>query len=152
MTQLRRNASSISNYFDSLFDGVGHRGSSFSDCDWIAHDGRTQRFLVMEFKGPQEPNISLGQRRMLGGLALIPRFTVWALRVLDGGMIRFLCVPRGVKDRWSDHIEEITGDECRERYAAWWDNRTSARVVVPRVDTSMQDLLAQWEREGLPFD
>lgn len=38
MTQSRSKPDSISNWLDDILDGIGKRGSSFTDVDWISHN------------------------------------------------------------------------------------------------------------------
>lgn len=114
VTQRRNDPDSIRNHFDRIAEGIGHRGSSFSDLDAISHDGRTHRFLVQEFKRPNEM-MSAAQRALLTDLAKEPRFTVWFLMKMNEGEIV-----------WSDFLslspEIITAEQYRERLREWWDN------------------------------
>lgn len=121
MTVLRRDPSSITNYFDELFRGIGHRGSSFMDldnaCFCVSHDGETKRALIMEFKDKDEP-CSKGQQRVLEGLTeLSDRITCWYLQRQSGGVVHFAEYRKGA----TQCMERITEPECRERYRQWWD-------------------------------
>ena len=116
MTQLRCDPGSIRNEVDRILEGIGHRGSSFSDLDAISHDVRTHRFLVQEFKRPGEA-LSAGQRLLLTDLSLEARFTVWYVMVMRDGQIAWADM------RWPDSIDVISQDDYRARFAAWWDNR-----------------------------
>lgn len=122
MTVLRRDPSSISNYFDRLFDGIGHRGSSFTDVDELkySHDGWTDRFLFMEFKRDGE-GCPAGQRRGLEALSKLPGVTSWYLQLRTDGKITFAEYTNGSLEL----IDMITPDECRERFAAWWAGEVS---------------------------
>lgn len=136
MTQLRKvccpqcgyNLEPISNYFDALLDGIGHRGSSFTDIDGTAHDEATDRWLFMEFKGPGEA-LSKGQRRHLSKLARKNYLTVWCLRKRGDGTIDWCDVA-------TRRAEVITPEELKERYRRWWNNEpflppNTGSVVVP---------------------
>lgn len=69
----------VSNHFDLIFKGIGHRGSSFSDCDWITHDLAGNRFLLMEFKRADE-ELSDGQELLLRGFAALPACSAIVVR------------------------------------------------------------------------
>lgn len=125
MTQLRHCKCDNSNYFDRVLSGIGHRGSSFSDIDAITHDGKTQRFLLQEFKREGEPR-DQAQHWMLRDLALTLRklpdhFTVWTVERRDDG--RFGWAVYGQPSR------VITRDEYRGRFAAWWEDRAFIQDV-----------------------
>lgn len=115
MTQLRRCKCGISNYFDTILQGIGHRGSSFTDVDAVAHDGRTHRFLFQEFKQDGEP-LHPSQHWMLKDLVAIPaHFTVWLMVKRRDGQIG-----------WSEfgHAERVISvAEYQGRVAAWWADR-----------------------------
>ncbi len=130
MTQHRIDPDRLSNYFDRLLEGIGHRGSSFTDLDLlnsdgcgcipfrlsaITHDGRTERFIIQEFKYEGE-TISRGQRRTLIGLARKPDFTVWIVIKRDDGLLDFCDVA-------TDRSETISTDEYKSRFKDWWENR-----------------------------
>lgn len=121
MTQLRRDTGALSNYFDRVLHGVGHRGSSFTDLDAITHDGRTGRFLVQEFKQPSE-KLSPGQRRLLEGLAALwPRFTVWYVQRWSDGQIAWADM------RAQESIDVLSEAEYRRRFEDWWCERYCLR-------------------------
>lgn len=117
MTVLRRDPQHISNYFDRLLSGIGHRGSSYMDLDHFAHDGRTHRFLGIEFKQINE-RLDKAALIALEDLALEPRWTVWFMGRSEAGLVV-----------WGDFralkisIQTISEADCRERYEAWWENR-----------------------------
>jgi VRR-NUC domain-containing protein len=118
MTQLRHCKCDLSNWADKIFKGIGHRGSSFADLDFIAHDKNTHRFLAIEYKRPGE-NLSEGQRILLADLALEARFTVWFLLFGENGQFGWIDMA------WyrPQDIQTIELDQLQERYAAWWVNR-----------------------------
>lgn len=128
MTQLRHCKCGISNYFDRIYDGIGHRGSSFSDIDAVSHDGKTRRWLLQEFKQETEP-VDPAQHWMLRDLAALPKyFTVWLVVKRSDGLIGFA--------EYGDQLRTITVDELRGRFRAWWDNVSFSPVpVVPPDDT-----------------
>lgn len=129
MTQLRKKKcprcgeelDPISNYFDALFKGIGHRGSSFMDLDRVDYhavqDDATGRLLIFEFKGPHEKT-NVGQWRTLKGtIGISPKIEAWALRLRSDGRIDFFDIRR------STAIEIIEPAECQRRYSAWWNQR-----------------------------
>lgn len=116
MTQYRVNPNAKSNWFDTALRDIGHRGSSFCDIDACTHDEVTDRFLFQEFKRADEP-MSLGQNRLLKGLARRDFLTVWCVRRrLDGG-VDWYDVARG------GPVEAISVEEYRARFARWWANQ-----------------------------
>lgn len=119
MTQLRKQKDAISNEMDRILEGVGHRGSTFTDIDAMSHDMRTHRFLFMEFKRPNE-SMTSGQRMALCDLALEERMTVWYVQLWpngDYGQIAWADM------RWPDSIDFISVEEFRARYRSWWENK-----------------------------
>lgn len=121
MTQLRKCRDSISNYFDRVLEGVGHRGSSFTDLDAVTHDMSTGRVLIQEMKQYGEP-INEGQRRTLEHLSTLPKFTVWV--VVKG--------PRdiiGWREYRTKRAKWMTENEYRDRFQAWWNNVEYAPVT-----------------------
>lgn len=126
MTFRRNDPDAISNYFDALLHGIGHRGSSFTDVDAVTHDEATDRFLFQEFKRDGEP-LSTGQKRFLKALARKDFFTVWCVRRRSDGLLD-----------WCDvalrSAEVITTDEYRDRFRRWW-NREAARKTAPSILT-----------------
>lgn len=116
MTQLRKQKDAISNYFDRLIAGLGHRGSSFSDIDAITHDAASQRWLVQEFKQTGE-SLDKAQAWMLRDLSTLRQFTVWVVRREASGLVRWAEFRAG---RLAP--ENITEDEYRQRFSAWWNN------------------------------
>jgi hypothetical protein len=126
MTQLRHCKCGNSNYFDRILDGIGHRGSSFSDIDAVAHDHATHRFLIQEFKGQNEPD-NPAQHWMLREMrAHVPprHFTFWHVVRRTDGQIGWAVL--------GESVQVISLDEYRERYRAWWDN-VPYTPPVPRV-------------------
>src|SRR5687767_13284568 len=92
MTVLRKDAASITNWADRILAGVGHRGSSFCDVDYmtmcpkmiVTDDAVTHRFIFQELKHEGERG-SHGQTRLLEALAQVPEFTVWGIvKRIDG--------------------------------------------------------------------
>jgi hypothetical protein len=128
MTQLRHCKCDNSNYFDRVYEGLGHRGSSFSDIDGVTHDAKTQRFLFQEFKQEGEP-INPAQHWMLRDLATAFRkvpdhFTIWlVVRRHDG------CFDWAV---YGDELRTISLEELQQRFVAWWENREWQRVESTR--------------------
>jgi hypothetical protein len=143
MTQLRRAPEDISNYFDSLFAGVGHRGSSFTDIDGLVHDGKTSRFLFMEFKEPAELT-SNGQRTALVSLSRLPSVDVWLLRRLDDGWIQKIVLPTGDE-------ETLSEAKIRLRFEEWWGQVQPRQQVAPALcphgNASARDCTWCW-KEG----
>lgn len=113
MTVLRKEADNVSNYFNALENGIGHRGSSFCDVDRLTHDGATNRFLVCEFKRSSEP-LAPGQEWALRELARIPQMTVWLARARADGFIGFREFP-------SDLEHVITEEQYQTRVRDWWN-------------------------------
>lgn len=109
-----------SNYFARLEEGIGHRGSSFTDIDAVSHDGRTARFLFREFKGAREI-LSDGQKRVLMGLAELPRVTCWLVRRQPDNRLLVVEFHRGGIVTLPAEVSE---DEYRALYRAWWDQHT----------------------------
>jgi hypothetical protein len=117
VTQLVRRPLDISNYFDELERGIGHRGSSFTDADRICwtHNGKgANRFLFRELKAEGEKELNAGQKWALEALAKVPRVTVWGGRHLGGDRILF-------RDFANGKQEVITGDTWKSRVHAWWE-------------------------------
>lgn len=106
----------ISNYFNGLLAGIGHRGSSFTDIDAVTHDGHTGRWLLQEFKGPTE-SVDKSQDWHMGAIAEQPRFTSWLVRRLGGGRIGWRSYAPGA----TAYEEVITEDEYRSRFRQWWN-------------------------------
>lgn len=122
MTYLRNNPDSLSNHFDRLFRGIGHRGSSFTDIDGISHDMVTERFLVMEWKRDGEL-FNWGQVLTLQALAKLSQVTVWAIRrTHNDNIYDFVQVPPNGNGCWRDLVQQISAEELRKHYKNWWDN------------------------------
>jgi hypothetical protein len=116
VTQLRKYRDSISNYFDDVLRGIGKRGSSFADVDAITHDKDGNRFLFQEFKEESEAPISIGQSLILQGLTRKDYVTVWAVRRMRDGSLKW-------RDYALSRTEVISVAEYRRRFAGWWANR-----------------------------
>lgn len=114
VTVLRRDLSHINNYFNRLYEGVGHRGSSFADIDAVTHDGRTQRFLFQEFKHEGEP-CSPGQLYLLRSLARLPGATCWYVLLQDDGDVRWA-------DMRYETVDVISPERLRALFEQWWAN------------------------------
>lgn len=140
MTQLRRDEQAISNYFDSVLKGIGHRGSSFTDVDALTHDEATDRFLFQEFKNAGE-QLNRGQARLLKGLARRDFCTVWCVRRLSGGHLEWCDVAT------RDHAI-LTVDEYREKFRAWWSNTLAPAVETKEVAVEGGVLMADQIRWG----
>lgn len=122
MTQRRNDPDRLSNYFDHLLRGIGHRGSSFTDVDALTHDERTDRFLFQEFKRSGE-QLGRGQRRLLIGLARRDYITVWCVRLREDGDLDWCNVA-------SRLAETISVHEYQARYRRWWNNNGGASPVA----------------------
>jgi hypothetical protein len=123
MTQYRNDPQRISNFFDQLIAGIGHRGSSFSDLDAITHDKTTDRFLVQEFKHADE-TFPAGQRCLLAALAVHSSglFTVWVVVKRPHDLVLF---------EWPCQVgTPITYAEYRDRFAAWWGGAIGREMAV----------------------
>jgi hypothetical protein len=117
MTQrLRVTDGGRSNRMDRRMAGVGPRGGSFMDVDAISHDRSTGRFLVQEFKGPDE-GISRPQRETLRALAALGTwFTVWIVVERAAGGLRLITL-------WADGTEtceDVTDVGYQAAVSAWW--------------------------------
>jgi hypothetical protein len=124
MTQLRRDPGHIGNWFERLYDGIGFRGSSFSDVDKIDLDAITHdqgppchRYLIQEYKHEGE-QVGNGQAILLRALAREERVTVFQCEL--------------VRDLehiwWTDLLYPesralITCEQLRQRYEDWWHDR-----------------------------
>lgn len=103
------------NYFHRLLDGLGKRGSSFSDIDGVSHDLETKRFLVQEWKREGEI-LPTGQHWMLRGLTEIPKhFTVWQVLRRADGLLEFAL--------YGEPYKLITPLEYQDRFKSWWASR-----------------------------
>ena len=125
MTQQRNDPEAISNWFDRVLEGIGHRGSSFTNVDALAvaaltHDGNSRRFLFQEFKRPRE-ECSTGQWYALYDLARQPRTTVWLVRQGDPPETVDLTAFQEVAAGGILRAATLTLDAYRDRYRAWWD-------------------------------
>lgn len=132
MTQHRNDPDKISNYFDRLLSGIGHRGSSFMDIDAVTHDGATHRWLLQEFKHEGEP-LDKAQHWMLKDLAgeLPKHFTVWVVVKREDGLIEFADYRPGQRVS----AVTITVEEYRARFRCWWqrgDFNAGVRTEQPK--------------------
>jgi hypothetical protein len=150
LTQFRKDPHAISNYFDTLVRGVGHRGSSFTDVDAVTHDKRTGRFLYQEFKERGEP-LRKEQAIYLTDLAKQPGTSVWCVRRLGGAQIEWYDVA-------TRRHETIPEDEYRRRFTAWWADTpivlTSEPAAGPRGLVSVDEQLHEIGRIcfGINYD
>jgi hypothetical protein len=122
MAQLRKDPNHIGNFFDTLVEGIGHRGSSFADIDGVTHDMNGNRFLFQEWKHEGETvaggeYLGYGQRVLLEGLAKLG--TVWLIVKRNDGRLGF---SQPDSPRWPKLEEIITPEEYQKRYRAWWTN------------------------------
>ena len=134
MTELKKNPSAISNYFNRIEAGIAPRGGSFMDADAVdhddggshsdeqrrtlvfTHDGDGNRFLFRELKEPNELALSLGTRSALRNLSVKPGITVWGVRRLDGereGKLHFW-------DARTNREGIITVEAYRAKLNRWW--------------------------------
>jgi len=124
MTTYRADPSAISNHFDDLFSGLGHRGSSFTDVDGLVHDGRTGRFLFMEFKHEGEP-VSQAQIYALNALAKNHKnISAWFIRQMNNGTYKIADAAQATRANGAWVLlsaETIDGAVLKERFRAWWD-------------------------------
>lgn len=154
MTQLRKQKDAISNYFDSILAGIGHRGSSFTDIDGATHDGATKRWLFQEFKQDGE-KLDKAQRWMLRDISTLPaHFTVWVVVKRDDGRIGWASFPD-----ITGTYRIITVEEYQARFAAWWANKRfvdAPEIVKPcnadrwcgACGCSLQDGVEEWFSSG----
>lgn len=130
MTQLRKKCcpncgfdlDPISNYFDTLLRGIGHRGSSFTDVDACSHDEPTDRWLFQEFKGPNE-KLNRGQARHLKALSRKEYLSVWCVRRRSDGFLDWYDVA-------SRRLAVISEQEYQELFQRWWSNEPSVPDVA----------------------
>ena len=101
-----------SNYFNRLLNGIGARGSSFSDIDAYTHDRRTDRILIQEFKWDGE-ELSGAQREGLVSLGKRHDVTVWCVRRRKDGLLDWWATTEPRK-------AVITTDEYQARFGRWW--------------------------------
>ena len=113
MTQRRNHFDAVSNYFDDIERGIGKRGSSFTDIDGMSHDRDGDRFLFREFKTNGE-QMDIHQYEALKALARLPKCTVWFLRKLGDGKIRFGAIGS------NEPGEIISEEEYKQRLRKWW--------------------------------
>lgn len=141
MTQ-RKNADpdSLSNYFDRVLEGIGHRGSSFTDVDALTHDERTDRYLFQEFKQAEEA-LNRGQARLLKGLARRDFITVWCVRRRTDGFLDWCDVATRT-------AATIGLGEYQRLYRCWWNcqaikaNGTAVTPLVQGDDETLEPITA----------
>ena len=112
MTQLLREPDNISNHFDDLFNGIGHRGSSFTNVDGLIHDGKSKRFLMLEFKHWGE-SVSSGQHWAMKDFAKIPNCSSWIIH-WGAEMYKVETLP----DSLFWHLNKAG---LRQKLKDWWD-------------------------------
>lgn len=139
MTTYRKDPDAISNWFNALLDGVGHRGSSFTDIDSVVvaaltHDGRSRRFLFQEFKRPHEETLA-GQWWALYDLARQPNTTVWHLRQCEDLLSIEFTAFREVPKAGLLTASTIPVAEYRQRFSDWWNHipEGTTENIEPRV-------------------
>lgn len=129
MTQYQKDPGSIRNWHDRLVQGIGHRGSSFSDLDvievspmLITHDRATNRALIVELKHQNE-RMKASQEETLRWLATLPWFTAWLVIQREDGTI------------------------------GWYDFRDSEAIAPARLSVAaFRDLYAQWWRHDWRYE
>jgi hypothetical protein len=124
VTVLRSFRDAISNWFNAIEEGVGKRGSTFTDIDAVSHDLDTSRFLFREFKHKDEA-LHKAQKWVLRDLANLPRCTVWFVRKIDSDHVGWARFGSGQPDE-----KTITVTEYRALLAAWWRNEPEPVVDV----------------------
>lgn len=125
MTKYRKNPEDISNHIDDVLDGIGARGSSFTDVDRLTmvHNGTAKppRFLLQELKwGGEECDSS--KRWLLRDAARIPHVDAWLTRVIDSNTIEVTVYP-------SSEPRQLSNKEYRELFADWWFPGQGRRVA-----------------------
>jgi hypothetical protein len=137
MTTLRRNAADISNYFDRLTQGIGHRGSSFTDVDrlCITHDLGRGRALFQEFKHEGE-QLPIGQRRALEWLATQPALSVWLVTKRKDGNVALL-------DFRARQQIVLTESDYQRRFRQWWEG--AARAIAQEAPQTAETFTATTE-------
>lgn len=113
MTRYRKDPNAISNHFDELFKGIGHRGSSFMDIDGLIHDGKTKRFLMLEFKHKGE-KLDAAQDWALTDFASMPDQFAIAIWIEGDDDYRVIYYPDRMEDR-------ISGYSLRRVIQDWWN-------------------------------
>lgn len=134
MTIRRNDPDRLSNYFNALIDGIGHRGSSFTDVDACTHDEATDRFLFQEFKGPDE-RLNRGQSRLLKGLSRKDYVTVWCVRKRADGQLDWCDVATRTR-------HTISTAEYKARFRRWWSNVPVICEPVTQADGGPSDVVA----------
>ena len=102
----------LSNFFDDALKGIGKRGSTFADADAVTHDMDGDRFLFQEFKRDGE-EIGKGQDLLLRGLSRRDFITVWAVKRMNDGSLKW-------RDYALQRTEFISVAEYQRRFAGWW--------------------------------
>jgi hypothetical protein len=118
MTAFRADPDGPENFFDRLFSGIGHRGSSFTDVDGLSHDVASNRFLMFEYKRPFE-KMSKGQQMALFAFSALPGCEFWGIR--RTGEFFDVIVCQSGRQTWRG---TIGWDALRSMYRGWWDGET----------------------------
>lgn len=167
MTIYQKDPDAISNWFNAQLKGIGHRGSSFTDIDFLVvaaltHDGYSRRFLFQEFKRPHEET-DPAQWWALADLARQPNTTVWLVRQCDGLHAVEHTVFHDTPRSGLLTAETIALEEYRRRYFLWWeqapahaDDSVPSRIVWAEYvqhDPSLRDFIAaEIARAGIALD
>jgi hypothetical protein len=110
----------LSNYFDAVINGAAG-SSSFMDGDAITHDGKRGRFLLQEFKYPEQLPMCKPQHWMLRDIAALPKhFTVWLVVRREDGFIGFA---QFAPCSWDYELHTITPRQYRELFSHWWHDK-----------------------------
>ena len=131
MTQIRCQCGcpehKVSNFFNRLFEGIGHRGSSFADVDGLVDDSRSDRQLMFEFKRSDEI-LTDGQKIALVNFSRRKGRESWLLRLR--------------KDREGLHVtawiygrvvfeEDMDWIGVQELFASWWAGASQFVAPLP---------------------
>ena len=133
MTQLRKQKDAISNHFDELLAGIGHRGSSFTDVDGLVHDSKTNRFLMLEFKQDGE-ELNFGQEWALEEFAKQPGCSViaiWLTSKADQYRLRF----------YPEKLDDLISGSVLQRIVADWWNKPNERGTLDYRYNHLIDLI-----------
>ncbi len=131
----------LTNYFDLLLKGIGHRGSSFSDLDFfqgrlrlrVTHDGQTHRFLAMEFKYWRQLPLNPAQAWLMSDLARVPEFTVWLIAKRDDGRLGWINFRLINDPNDMPQPAVISEGQCQSLYRQWW-NRERNEIAAEEAD------------------
>lgn len=122
MTRLLRDPTDISNYIDSLTDGIGARGSSFRDVDRLTlvhNGGGAARFLFQELKwrdeweGQTQGQVASLEWAMSDLAQSSESFSVWRVIVEPDMTLT-------VKDYRSGVEKRLTPEQYRAAFQKWW--------------------------------